>query len=612
MYESYFGLREKPFSIAPDPRFVYLSPAHEEALAHLMYGVNEGGGFVLLTGEVGTGKTTLLRTLLEKLPDNLDVAFIFNPRLSPSELVEAVCDELKIPRSGSGNSLKARLDLLNRHLLRSFAQGRRTVLMIDEAQALTPDVLEQIRLLTNLETTREKLLEIILVGQPELRVMLDRPELRQLSQRITARFHLDALDGVEVPRYVRHRLGVAGTREALFTTAALGQLARVSRGIPRLINEIADRSLLGAYAEERPQVSADLVRRAAKQVLGEPRRRAVSRRTLSGLAAALMFLVVAGLWWAGQSGFDWRKLSTRDAPPPVVVTVEAPQQERRGGLPDAVDTPGTGTAPDHAVVQAMPEGGLPAPTASGAEGGDEAAAESPRLEPDLGLVLSLDTRVGTAIEVRPDDLALDLWLHANSDNLSRNEALKELFLVWQLASPGNPGSCLEPGGEGGWRCDLAVGDWQTLEAIDRPVVLRLELPGSGGAFVSVTGLTRERVLLHAGGEERPFPRWAVEPFWNGGYIVLWPSPTAGGDAIRPGEMGGDGVVWVRKRLTEFLGRDIEPAGAPGVYDPRLAEAVRVFQGVSGLAATGVLDDETLFRLFVSSDAEPGPRLWRDG
>ncbi|MGD2084214.1 MAG: AAA family ATPase, partial [Chromatiales bacterium] len=245
MYESHFGLSERPFSIAPDPRYVYLSQAHEDALAHLLYGVGEGGGFVQLTGEVGTGKTTLIRSLVDQLPANVDLALIFNPRLSPRELVATVCDELHIPYP-EGASLKDLIDRLNERLLASFAAGRRIVLIIDEAQALDPDVLEQVRLLTNLETTREKLLQIVLVGQPELRDALARPELRQLAQRITARYHLEPLSIEDTRNYVLHRLNVAGAKRPLFSDPAIREIQRSSGGVPRLTNVIADRSLLGA------------------------------------------------------------------------------------------------------------------------------------------------------------------------------------------------------------------------------------------------------------------------------------------------------------------------------------------------------------------------------
>src|SRR5919201_4070009 len=236
MYLGHFGLKEPPFSITPDPRYLYMTERHREALAHLLYGIGQGGGFVQLTGEVGTGKTTLCRCLLEQVPPEVDVALLFNPKLTSFELLAAVCDELRIPYPEGTTSLKVLVDALYRHLLDAHARGRRTVLIVDEAQDLSAEVLEQIRLLTNLETTREKLLQIILIGQPELITLLEREDLRQLAQRITARYHLEPFAADETRAYIRHRLQIAGRTRGLFTEAAMRTVHAASRGIPRLIN----------------------------------------------------------------------------------------------------------------------------------------------------------------------------------------------------------------------------------------------------------------------------------------------------------------------------------------------------------------------------------------
>jgi len=271
MYTSFFGLTEKPFAITPDPRYLYLSERHAEALAHLAYGITEAGGFIQLTGEVGTGKTTVLRSLLQQLPPHCDVALILNPRVTPAEFLQYICDELhvQVPPAAAG-SVKSLVDLLMHFLLDAHSRGRRVVLMVDEAQNLGTDVLEQVRLLTNLETATQKLLQIILIGQPELRVVLSSPELRQLAQRVTGRYHLEALRRPEALAYIRHRLRVAGATRELFAPGALRELHRLSRGVPRIINVIADRALLGAYTREDHRVTAELVRRAATEVYGRP------------------------------------------------------------------------------------------------------------------------------------------------------------------------------------------------------------------------------------------------------------------------------------------------------------------------------------------------------
>lgn len=265
MYEGYFGLTERPFSIAPDPQYLYMSTRHKEAMAHLSYGLSQGGCFIVLTGEVGTGKTTLCRNLLGDLPENVDVALILNANINETELLQTVCDELKIDYQES-SSQKQLLDRINNHLLNTFADNRHTILIIDEAQLLSRDVLEQIRLLTNLETTKSKLLQIILIGQPELNDLLSRNDLRQLAQRVTARFHLGTLERNEIEGYVNYRLGVAGCKQPLFSRQALNKMYSLTSGIPRKINVLADHALLATYAQTQSVVDAKTVNKAAKDV----------------------------------------------------------------------------------------------------------------------------------------------------------------------------------------------------------------------------------------------------------------------------------------------------------------------------------------------------------
>ena len=269
MYAQHFGLTQDPFSIAPDPRYLFMSERHREALAHLLYGVKGGGGFVLLSGEIGTGKTTVCRCFLEQIPPQCDVAYIFNPKLTVTELLRTICDEFHIVVPPGAASPKDFTDPLNAHLLATHAAGRNSVLIIDEAQNLSADVLEQLRLLTNLETNERKLLQIVLIGQPELRDMLARPELEQLAQRVIARFHLDALSEAETTQYIAHRLSIAGHTGALpFDAAALRRIHRRTRGVPRRINLLCGRALLGAYAEGLPSVTQRVVDKAAAEVFG--------------------------------------------------------------------------------------------------------------------------------------------------------------------------------------------------------------------------------------------------------------------------------------------------------------------------------------------------------
>ncbi len=382
MYPKYFGLSEASFSITPDPQYLFLSEQHREALAHLLYGAGEGGGFVLLTGEVGTGKTTVCRAFLEQLPPEVDVALILNPAVSSIELLRGICDEFRIRVPEQERTSKQLVDRINDFLLQAHANGRRPVLMIDEAQNLRPKVLEQIRLLTNLETPKHKLLQIFLVGQPELRTLLGRQGLRQLDQRITARFHLKPLNARETGDYIRHRLAVGGVERPLFTPSAVRRIHALSGGIPRLINILCDRALLGAYVSRSAHVTPRIVDRSAKEVKGEaalpPQRREIGKIMIAaGLVAALI-----GGWWIrgwletgdpriGERVAHWFPLGPfaterRPAEPPMDVPEPLPQVAEN--KPD----PGTGSAPEaHAL----------SPAEDGPELAATATADDPTPEP---------------------------------------------------------------------------------------------------------------------------------------------------------------------------------------------------------------------------------------
>jgi len=292
MFLDFFGIDKNPFSNTPDPEFLFMSPRHKEALAHLIYGVEGNSGFVLLTGEVGTGKTTLCRYLADNVPDNVELALCINPRLTEVELLASICDDMGIENPGSRYSAKELTDSINRHLLDVHAKGGRAVLVIDEAQNLGFNRLEQVRLLTNLETADTKLLQIILIGQPELRDMVDQPELRQLSQRITARYHLEPMTPSEVREYIAHRLAVAGLPNGIFASSAMSVINEHTRGIPRLINSICERSLLGAYVAGTSTIDAKLARAAAVEVLGESQM-AKPRSLLPAIGAITAALAVA-------------------------------------------------------------------------------------------------------------------------------------------------------------------------------------------------------------------------------------------------------------------------------------------------------------------------------
>jgi len=328
MYMRFFGLKQEPFSLAPDPRYLYMSKRHREALAHLLYGVGGGGGFVLLSGEIGAGKTTVCRCFLEQIPKRCNVAYIFNPKLTVLELVKSINDEFHIPapRVRGQATVKTYVDALNDFLLRTHAVGQNNVLIIDEAQQLSAEVLEQLRLLTNLETNERKLLQIVLIGQPELRTMLERPDLEQLAQRVIARFHLKALTAKETEHYIRHRLSVAGmTRAIPFDRRALQRIHEISRGVPRRINLLCDRVMLGAYAHGKYTIDHAMVEKAGREVFGRMPNSTPPERAPSARGTGVGIVIGAGLAVAVLAAFalysGWRQ---GNAPTAVAVANQAP------------------------------------------------------------------------------------------------------------------------------------------------------------------------------------------------------------------------------------------------------------------------------------------------
>lgn len=381
MYSAYFGLSQEPFSIAPDPRYLYMSERHREALAHLLYGVGGSGGFVVLSGEIGTGKTTVCRCFLEQVPKYCNVAYIFNPRLTALELLRSVCEEFHITLPPGASSAKDCIDALNAFLLAAHTAGQRNVLIIDEAQNLGIEVLEQLRLLTNLETNERKLLQIILIGQPQLRELLARPELEQVSQRVIARFHLDALSADETAHYIQHRLTVAGLAGPLpFTPAALARVHRYSGGVPRRINVLCDRALLGAYAHGLSQVSAAVVKQAAKEVFGAvslSRPRKQGPWWLWALLGVLLLLLISTsvLLWS-----QWTRTPTTTA-----------LTDKAAPLPPT--TPPTPVAAPNPVSAASSTG---APLALAAQTAQQALAALWGIPAESGDICTLAQRAGLA------------------------------------------------------------------------------------------------------------------------------------------------------------------------------------------------------------------------
>ncbi len=581
MYTAHFGLRELPFAITPDPRYLYMSERHREALAHLLYGVSAGGGFVQLTGEVGTGKTTVCRCLLEQLPPNVDAALILNPRLTASELLATVCDELRIPYPPRTTSLKLLVDALSSHLLQAHAQGRRTVLIIDEAQNLSLEVLEQVRLLTNLETTQEKLLQVILIGQPELIQRLNRPRLRQLAQRVTARYHLLPLSQQETRAYISHRLVVAGQTATLFTSAAVREVHRVSGGVPRLINVMCDRALLGVFARDKKYVDAMTVRRAAAEVLGRVTwsRTARSLLRVSALAAGGAAIVVAAV------------LATQAPLEDILRSGRFGTYSGATPLNPATPNAAHSSAPMAKTLLAASNDTLP-----GLKTRDESHRDTEGVRPRAGGSEepgATTTAVAVADKAKAATLA-----EALSDPSLRSDmasAFASLASFWAVDSPRTKGSpdC-ERVRAAGLECLFRTGTWSKLLRYRLPAIMELETPAGDRHYAMVTAAGRERATLDLGGRQFTAPVSEIELSWDGSFILLWKPPPLSKMPISPGTRGKD-VEWLRERLSALDGQSLVGTDR-GFYDDQLKERVKAFQRSRSLRPDGIVGEETLIHL----------------
>ncbi len=442
---------------------MYMSERHQEGLAHLLYGIQTGGGFVALTGEVGTGKTTLCRCLLQQLPDKIDIALILNPKLNALELLSSICDELGIDYDEQEQSLKNFIDKINEYLLNAYSKGRTTVLLIDEAQNLSLEVLEQIRLLTNLETSKAKLLQIVLVGQPELQQLLNRKELRQLNQRITARYHLLPLSLEETRAYIRHRLSVCKGNPNLFKDSAIRKIFQFSSGIPRVINVLCDRAMLGAYAMNARKITPTIVTHAAKETLG-------MRDRNWAVMAITALLIIGGGIAAGVY------LNPQPAASLLQTGFPFLQKVRISDVDKTENKPSPGP---QAVTQEV--------------------------------VRKTETQ------------AFDSWL-AQAD-LSLAEAIKQALLLWDYqAENGRPLSCAslpEP-----FRCSTEHMTWKELLELDRPAILEFSQASEQKRYVLLTGIDKGNAIFHLNGELR-FPLAEVMKYWNGNSLIVWTPPWPG-------------------------------------------------------------------------------------
>ncbi|NRD32874.1 AAA family ATPase [Shewanella sp. DC2-4] len=554
MYKAFYGLSDNPFSIAPNPHYLFLSDRHREALAHLTYGLGETGGFVLLTGEVGTGKTTVSRCLLGQLPDNTDTAFILNPSLTELELLATLCDELKISY-GDNPTLKQLTDHLSRFLLANHSKGRNTVLIIDEAQHLRPEVLEQLRLLTNLETDTKKLLQVILIGQPELQLLLKRQELRQLAQRITARYHLLPLNEDEIALYVLHRLQVAGRFEPLFTRKAVNVLQKYSGGIPRLINLLCERSLMAGYAQSRVPIDHHMVRQAAAEVLGEEE--PTQNRYLWPTATAAALCVAFGVsYWL----FTDKSVNT--APASNLVSESVP----------------------------INVASLNAQTLGGEDIADKSV--KPTNQPS-----------GQTSIPDPNQRLLN-----EAINQSRNidTAFAGLFSVWGKVPYKGLTAC-QSAVEQGLACYQQQGNWMSLTRLNYPAVVYLVDDKQQDFYGAVLAVEGEQLLMQLGEQQLWVDRAWFNQHFSGTFEILWQAPNLPMMDISQKSSPGQ-LQWLENALAHVNGRSPRRVNQ---FDVQLENDLKTFQSQHGLKADGIAGNQTLVRLNLYL-SQQGPRLTDDG
>ncbi|MDD5028413.1 MAG: AAA family ATPase [Rhodoferax sp.] len=568
MYTTHFGLSQEPFSIAPDPRYLFMSERHREALAHLLYGVTgsnqasggSGGGFVLLTGDIGTGKTTICRCFLAQIPPNCHVAYIFNPKLSVLELLQSICQEfhvaLKATYTGTP-TVKDYIDALNAFLLHSHANGQSSVLIIDEAQNLAADVLEQLRLLTNLETNERKLLQIVLIGQPELRAMLERPELEQLAQRVVARFHLDALSPSETGQYIAHRLGVAGHTGALpFDEKALQRIHRLTHGVPRRINLLCARALLGAWATGQNRVNRKVVDKAAAEVFGSVAAQAPGTMRqrlgygLAGLALLAALVLLAFQFW------------TRS-------------QETPGGVQTSASAT-SATTPQRPASAMQSIATLP-------------AAPTTQLVPATAL---------TAIATLWPQLSTDIDL-----------AWRELAPNWKL--PANSANPCQSASAQGIQCQRARQlTLPLLRQLNRPGILTLSSAQGPAVYAVLAGLSNQNATLRLAGQLHRVRLLDLAQWWHGDFATYWQLPPGYSPGLRAGSTGA-AIDWLASHLSQLDGIATQAtAGGPVVLDAALIARVQTFQRARGISPDGQPGPMTFLQLESATQGQ-APRLFTE-
>lgn len=593
MYYEHFGFNEPPFSISPDPRFLYMSARHRDALAHLVYGAGENGGFVLLTGAVGTGKTTLIRSLLKQELANVELAFCLHSGLSAFDFIASILDELQVSYDDKATSLKPLIDALNCHLLATHAAGKETVLIIDEGQNLSREVLEQVRLLTNLETDAKKLLRIILVGQEELLHTINRNDLRQLSQRITTRYHLTPLNPEEVADYIAHRIKTAKSSPSIFSAAATRQVHRLTKGVPRLINIVCDRALLAAYNDDADTVQAKHVVVAATETLPqahiEPHRQATPKLALIALLGLGMITAGGYAYLHPEKTNNFiHNISKIKEKTGVVQNKEAAKIVRP-------ENNAATTTSAQETTQEIAQNTTPSTN-------DEISAlvqppeEPPQTVAPLQTTVSRETATDTKKrQMNVFDIAV-----------GQSAGVGLLLRRWGLDSniPIDKTACQFAETQR-MTCLMGKGTLAMVTAINRPTLLEMmNANGNIVGWVAVNKLNNE--YFSATGQEQQFITQQLLRWWSGNFIVLLKKPNVS-IKISPG-FEGEQVLWLRQRIAAAAGKDYANISSSQLYDDALVEQVKQFQRSRLIDIDGIIGDKTLTYLFNVIADEETPTL----
>jgi len=579
MYKEYFNLKELPFSIAPNPRYLYLTRQHQEALAHLVYGLNSAGGIILLTGEVGTGKTTISRKLLEDIPEQIDIAWIVNPRLSVEELLAAICDELSIAYPENNHSIKTFTDLISSCLIHAHGQGRNVVLMIDEAQNLSPEVLEQLRLLTNLETNERKLLQIVLLGQPELKTMLERTDLRQLAQRITARYHLHPLTRYETIAYIRHRLAVGGCERPVFSPAAMKLIYRVSHGTPRLINLLCDRAMLGVYSSNGTMVHPKHVRQSCREVLGDT---AIPKRSVLVPLTAIILLAITGALFATG---EWKNIHAYFKPVAAHQALPLSETETNpdttSPITTAVSIAGIHTVSGAAQVTA------PNPELNQAQQAEPVKNRAPENKTKSVTPAATDknnTLTKTAI------IPWDIIEKTGTQML----AFQTLAGIWHSKISSTEGEPCSQLSDNRLSCLNQHANIWLIRAMNRPAIFHIKGKDGAHHYSIIRFISHGYAFIQLGSQQWRIPLSELKKHMQDQISLIWFKPPGYQKDIQQGDSG-QTVEWLSRQLDHIQGTMI-PSRQFHSMDDILTERLKAFQQSERMTPDGIAGILTLMRI----------------